>query len=116
MIVFELRLKAKLWLYPGAGGWHFVTLPRPAAKQIKSKFGGFAKGWGSLPVVATIGSTSWKTSIFPDSKTGSCVLPIKADIRNKEKIEAGSTIASICQSAARAALDKLIISHVYLRL
>ncbi|APG88920.1 hypothetical protein SAMCCGM7_pC1736 (plasmid) [Sinorhizobium americanum CCGM7] len=31
----EFEFDAELWLYPGKGGWHFVTLPVEVARQIK---------------------------------------------------------------------------------
>jgi hypothetical protein len=40
----------------------------------------------------TIGQTVWKTSIFPDSKSGSYLLPLKAEVRKKEKIGVGDTL------------------------
>ena len=51
------------------------------------------RGWGSLPVTVTIGKTSWKTSIFPDAKAGAYLLPLKADVRKKEKILASDTVS-----------------------
>lgn len=86
-------VRAKVWLYPGMAAWHFVTLPRTQSEEIKARFGGMKRGWGSLPVVATIGGTSWKTSIFPDKKAGAYLLPLKSEVRKKEKIGAGGTIA-----------------------
>jgi hypothetical protein len=44
-------------------------------------------------VIATVGRTSWKTSIFPDKKRGGYLLPLKAAVRTKEKIELGNTVA-----------------------
>ena len=69
------NLKAKVWIYPGAGGWHFVSVPKKTSKEIKKLFGMMAGGWGSLPVVVAISKTSWKTSIFPDNKSGTYLLP-----------------------------------------
>lgn len=62
------KVKARVWLYPGMAGWHFVTLPKKTAEEIDFFFSHAKKGWGSLPVNVTIGKTSWKTSIFPDKK------------------------------------------------
>lgn len=73
-------------VYPGMNAWRFLMLPQKQGKEIKEKFGARAKGWGSLPVSATIGKTTWETSIFPDKKSASYVLPLKAKIRNAEKI------------------------------
>lgn len=81
-------MKATVWLYPGMAGWHFVTLPEKQSLQIKSCFGFLKRGWGSLPILVTIGKTSWKTSIFPDKKAGAYLLPLKAEARKKEKIAA----------------------------
>jgi hypothetical protein len=50
-------------------------------------------GWGSVPVTVTIGTTTWKTSIFPDKESGGYLLPLKADVRKKEHIAADSSVA-----------------------
>jgi hypothetical protein len=81
-------VKTKVWLYSGMAGWHFVTLPKKESDDIKELFGEMSRGWGSLPVMVTIGKTSWKTSIFPDKKSGAYVLPLKAEVRKKEGISA----------------------------
>lgn len=85
----EFEFKAKIWLYPGSSAWHFVCLPKKISKEIKAEFGDLARGWGSLPVKAKIGKTKWRTSIFPDSKTNTYLLPVKLKIRKKEKIKLG---------------------------
>jgi hypothetical protein len=88
------KLRAKVWLYPGhQAAWHFVTLPKNESGEIKKTFGAKAKGWRSLPVKVTIGKTSWNTSIFPDTKSNAYLLPLKADVRKKEKIAQGDEIA-----------------------
>jgi hypothetical protein len=97
MIKLEYKMRARVWLYPGAGGWHFVTLPARDSAAIKKGFGMTQRGWGSLPVIATVGKTSWKTSIFPDKKIGSYVLPLKADVRKKENIQLDRVIAFAVQ-------------------
>jgi hypothetical protein len=87
------EIHAKVWLYPGMAGWHFVTIPAAQSTEIKMLHGAMKRGWGSLPVVATVGRTSWKTSIFPDKKSGAYLLPLKADVRKNEKIVVGDTVA-----------------------
>lgn len=84
--------RAKVWLYPGMAGWHFVTLPKKISREIKTRFSPLKKGWGSIRVEMTLGKTLWKTSIFPDSKLGSYVLPLKSGIRKKEHVLAEDTI------------------------
>jgi hypothetical protein len=87
-------MRSKVWLYPGqAGNWHFLPLPKKESSAIRERHGANAKGWGSLPVVVTLGKTSWKTSIFPDKKSGTYLLPLKADVRKKEKVHAEDAVA-----------------------
>ncbi len=90
MLTFTVR--AKLWLYNAPGGWHFITLPPKPAREIKGALTGIRRGWGSLAVEATIGKTVWKTSIFPDRKSASYLLPVKSDVRKKENIHDGDTV------------------------
>lgn len=85
------RLHAKVWLYPGMAAWHFLTLPKKESDEIKA-MSGPRRGWGSVRVEVTMGKTTWKTSIFPDKKSACYLLPIKADVRKKEKIQAGDDI------------------------
>ena len=86
------KTKGKIWLYPGTSGWHFVTLPKNTKEEIDFFFSDFKRGWGSLPVLVTVGETSWKTSIFPDKKEGSYILPLKAEIRKIESLHEGDNI------------------------
>ncbi len=73
-------------VYPGMGGWRFLALPKKDGQEIKEKFGTRAKGWGSLYVSVTVGKTTWDTSIFPDKKSGTYLLPLKAKVRKAEGI------------------------------
>ncbi len=92
MIKKTYKIRVTVWLYPGVAGWHFVTLPKKQAHEIRKNFGVRKRGWGSIPITATIHNTSWNTSIFPDKKTDSYLLPLKAQVRKKEKIYANQTI------------------------
>jgi hypothetical protein len=93
----QYKIKAKVWLYPGDAGWHFVTIPQDISEDIKSLFGDKTKGWGSLPVEITIGSSTWNTSLFPDKKEGTYVLPLKKEIRKKENIHIGDSLDFILE-------------------
>lgn len=85
-------MKSEVVVYPGTSGWRFLALPRMESNEIKETFGRRAKGWGSLPVSVTIGNTVWDTSIFPDKKSGSYLLPLKVKVRKAEDINDGSTV------------------------
>lgn len=88
----HFKIKARVWLHQGLAGWHFVTFPKKQSDEIKTIFGGMRRGWGSLPVMVTIGRTSWKTSIFPDKKAGAYLLPLKVSVRKREGLQEGDTI------------------------
>ncbi len=88
----EYEFKAKLWLYEGAAAWHFLTIPTQISEDIKRNFGALQRGWGSLPVRTSIGATTWETSIFPDKKLQAYLLPIKAEVRKKERVVVGDVV------------------------
>ena len=93
MIINQFTINATVWLYPGKAGWHFVTIPKNESEQIKGLFGDQKRGWGSLPVMVTLGNTTWKTSIFPDKQSDAYLLPLKAAVRIKQKIATGDIIS-----------------------
>ncbi len=92
MVTGAYKLKSNVFVYPGMSAWRFLALPKKQGQEIKEKFGARAKGWGSLPVSVTIGKTVWETSIFPDKKSGTYLLPLKAKIRKAEGISDDSTV------------------------
>jgi len=92
MPVQQYTFRSKVWVYPGMSAWRFIGVPEKEGKEIKEKFGTHAKGWGSLPVTVTIGDTTWDTSIFPDKKSGSYLLPLKAKVRKAEGIADDSVV------------------------
>ena len=67
-------------------GWHFVTLSKNISAKINKEFNSYKRGWGSLKVSVEVGKSNWKTSIFPDKKSGCYLLPLKSEIRKKENI------------------------------
>lgn len=80
-----------MWEQDGTAAWHFVSLPVDAADEIEETQGP-RSGFGSIRVSARIGSTRWSTSIFPDSKQGTFVLPVKKSVRAAEGLVDGSTV------------------------
>ena len=87
-----MQFRAKLWRYNGKAVWYFLTLPKGLSAEIKALHGLGGSAWGSLRVNASIGSTQWKTSIFPDSKAGAYLLPVKAAVRRAEGIDDGDSV------------------------
>lgn len=83
------QFSAKLWEYEGKGAWHFVTVPKPIAQEIKEISSSDRRGFGSVRVKVVIGKSNWDTTIFPDSTNGTYLLPIKKEIRETENISDG---------------------------
>jgi len=89
----EISFKAKLWIYSGTNPWHFLTLPKKSADQVREVADlRPRRGFGSLRVLVKIGENSWQTSIFPDSDSGSYILPVKKSIRTQEGLLAGDLL------------------------
>ncbi len=84
-------IQGKIWLYPGAAGWHFVDVNKTISQQIKWMEDKKKVGWGYVPIIAKTGATEWDTTLFP-SKEGHYLLAIKAVVRKKEKLQAGDTV------------------------
>lgn len=82
------EFSAPLWRYTGEkASWYFVSLPSDTAEDIRACTEGGRRGWGSIPVSATIGSSSWSTSLFPQKQGSTYLLPVKAAIRKQEALE-----------------------------
>lgn len=92
--MMELKMRRKVELYESKKtAWHLVMLPKGLSQDLKKFFEGMTGGFGSLPVEVTIGKTTWKTSIFPESKEGAFLLLLKAEVRKKENIKASDMVS-----------------------
>jgi hypothetical protein len=88
----SITITTKLWRYPGHAAWHFITIPKAESSAITVAHGAHKRGWGSLPVTVKVREVVWQTSIFPESKTGTYLLPVKASIRKSEGLFAGDEV------------------------
>jgi len=88
----SFSFSAKVWKYPGQAAWHFITLPNEIAAEIRELAGASTRGFGSIRVKVGAGSSTWKTSIFPDAKTKSFLLPIKKAVRKAENIHENDSL------------------------
>jgi hypothetical protein len=89
------RTRARLWRWSGGkASWFFITLPASVSREIRLVDAGPRRvGFGALRVEATIGSSTWKTSIFPSSALNAYLLPVKAAVRKVEKMVEGKSFA-----------------------
>jgi hypothetical protein len=89
-----------LWLWrgkakdgtPTSTAWHFVTIDGAVADEIRAASPGRSAAWGSVYVHASVGATSWQTSVFPSKEVSGYLLPIKASVRKAQKLVDGDSV------------------------
>ena len=85
----ELEFSAEVWEWRGPSPYYFVTVPEDESQALHD-VAHVSYGWGMIPVTARIGRTRWTTSLWP--KDGGYVVPVKTDVRRREKLELGDTV------------------------
>lgn len=92
MATSEYSFSAELWEWDGGpASWFFISVPEDIADEIEEVHGQNAGGFGSVRVEVVIGGSRWGTSLFPDKKRGTYVLPIKKAVRVAEGLTTGDT-------------------------
>jgi hypothetical protein len=91
----KYEFSAEIWQHAGPAAWYFVSLPAALAAEIREHLQWQEEGWGRLKAVARIGDTQWETAIWYDTKQKTYLLPLKAEIRKREKLKAGQKIMII---------------------
>lgn len=87
MIEFEFSGELMRWQ---DGSWHFVEFDPELSDEIRQFSRGLAGGWGSIRVAVTVGTTTWRTSLFPSRERHAYLLPVKAEVRRAEGLEPGA--------------------------
>ena len=81
------------------GTYHLVTVTGEAAEQlamharIERLETGARRGFGSVKVLARIGVTRWKTSVFPQAKQSEWVLLVSKKVMRAEDLAEGNAVA-----------------------
>jgi hypothetical protein len=91
----QYEFTASPWQYPAEMGWIFISLPKELAKEIRDNLQFLEEGWGRMKVTAKVGNTEWETAIWFDTKHDTYLLPLKAEIRKKEKIEIDKEVETV---------------------
>lgn len=90
------------WTTPAApAAWFFVTVDGAAGEALSGtalmrRLEGAAKGFGSIKVLARIGETAFKTSVFPSQELG-WLLPVKASVRKAEGLSEGDAVEVVLE-------------------
>lgn len=79
------KVKGLVKIFNLEAAWFFIEIPKNKVPNVERR------GWGSVPVMATVGKTTWRTSIFP-MKKDHYFIPLKKQVRKKEDIFEGDTI------------------------
>lgn len=78
-----------------SSSWRFARVPENISAKIKEiahrakQNGILRRGWGAIYAKAKIKKTEWKTSIFPDRRSATYILPLKKQIRYEENLYDG---------------------------
>lgn len=91
-MVFDFEQPLWVWAARPGEQWTFVSVPDEASDEILERAGAHARGFGSLRVEVTVGGTTWRTSIFPDSERRSYSLPVKKAVRLAEGLAVGGSV------------------------
>ncbi len=86
---------APVWVWTSGkapASWYFVTIPPEISAEIKYEMLGLTRGFGAVPVTATIGETTWRTSLFPSKDMGGYLLPLKSAVRKAQGVRAGEVV------------------------
>ena len=89
----DFVFSAELWQWEAqtTSAWFFVTLPADVAADLRVEAGP-PRGFGSFRVEATLGPSTWRTSVFPESGGSSFVLPVKKAVRVTAGIDEGDVV------------------------
>ena len=94
----DFVFRSTLWVH-AAGSWQFITLPKHISAELRAAGAHASRGFGSLRVRVTIGSTTWNTSVFPDSKSGTYLLPVKKAVRIAEQLSIDHSVDVVLRLA-----------------
>ena len=86
-----IEFSGAIWYWRGPAPFFFVTVPDEQSRELKDVSGFVTYGWGMIPVIARIGKTEWKTSLFP--KDGRYLVPLKDSVRRAEALTEGDAVS-----------------------
>ena len=76
----SITFKGNVELFERDKGWHYVSVPQTLSKPYEH-----LADRGLIAVTATVGATSWNTSLLPMGD-GTHFIALPAKVRSKEKL------------------------------
>jgi hypothetical protein len=86
----KFTVTGAIFEWRGPAPFLFVAIPEDVSRDIKALSQLVSYGWGVIPVTATLGETTWTTSLFP--KKGQYLIPIKVLVQKAEHVTAGDVV------------------------
>jgi hypothetical protein len=86
----DLRFSGEIISWRGPSPFHFVEAPEEPSAAIEAVSDIVSYGWGAIPVRARVGSTEFRTSLFPRDER--YLVPIKDAVRRAEGVGLGDVI------------------------
>jgi hypothetical protein len=91
----RLAFTGQVYEWRGPAPHHFVDVPEAEAGMLEAVSEMVTYGWGMIPVAVTIGSTRFRTSLWP--KDGGYIVPLKAEVRRGEEIAVGDVVEIVLE-------------------
>lgn len=94
-------LTGELERLPGVGGWFVVRLDTVRTRRLRA---GAPRGF--VPVTATVGGSTWDTSLMPMGD-GTLFLALPATVRRAEDLDEGDQVRAVVRHRPRTAGSRL---------
>ncbi|WP_449386191.1 DUF1905 domain-containing protein [Cellulomonas soli] len=91
-MTYEFEALLAPWHDDRPDAWVFVHLPHEVSDEIADVAAPVERGFGSVRVEATLGGSTWRTSLFPDSRRKTYSLPVKRTVRQAEQVATGDVV------------------------
>lgn len=85
-----IEFEGKIFEWRGPAPFLFVAVPEEPSHDLKAISTFVTYGWGVIPVHVRIGSTEWKTSLFP--KDDRYLVPIRKNVQKAEHLVVGDDV------------------------
>lgn len=91
-MIVDFEATVYRWVARTDAAWFFLDLPPDLSEQIhQMQDPALRRGFGAVRVRASVGTSTWTTSMFPSGGTGPYALPLKRSVRDREGLREGDT-------------------------
>ncbi|MFZ3453921.1 DUF1905 domain-containing protein [Arthrobacter sp. 7Tela_A1] len=87
----DTSFSGEVFEWRGPSPFYWVLLSEDAVDYVRGRASEATYGWGAIPVCVRIGDSGWETSLLP--RSGGYALPLRKDVRLREQLSDGDTVA-----------------------